>query len=96
MPKEIVWNCQKQAFKNKRNILKAIEYNKTEIKNTVTEIKPEHFQDMFDNVPDEIEYSTVDAIKNLKITEFPTDYYKLPHLPKADIEENKKQSINFF
>ena len=36
-------------------MLKDIEYDKTEIKNTVTDIKPEVFQDIFDIAPDEIE-----------------------------------------
>ena len=46
MVKEIDWNCQRQAFKNKRNMLKAIAYGVTKIKNsTITEIKPTEVQD---------------------------------------------------
>ena len=41
MIKEIDRNCQRQAFKNKRNMLKAIAYGDTKIKNnTRTEITP--------------------------------------------------------
>ena len=57
MVREISRRCQKRTFDNKMKTNKAIEYVDKETEKNVTNIKPNEFQDFFDNLQNEAESS---------------------------------------
>ena len=57
-----------------------------QILKNVTNIVPYHFHTVFDNLPDEIDSSTVNSITEDKKSDFPTDYYKLSHFLESEQE----------
>ena len=57
MVREISRRCQKRTFDNKMKTNKAIEYVDKETEKNVTNIKPNEFQDFFDNLQNEAELS---------------------------------------
>ena len=57
MVREISRRCPKRTFDNKMKTNKAIEYVDKETEKNVTNIKPNEFQDFFDNLQNEAESS---------------------------------------